>query len=1369
MAETDIAIIGMQCRFPGAASVDDYWRNLRNGVESIRRFTPDELLEAGVDPKLSSKPGYVAAGSVLDGIDLFDAGFFGYTATEAELMDPQQRFFLETAYTALEYAGYGPRQVEGVVGVYGGCSSSTYMLHCIIPDRERLGPLAYYQAVSLNDKDFLASKVAYKLDLTGPAINVQTGCSTSLVAVHLACQALLGGECDVALAGGVSISVPQTMGYLHQDGMIFSPDGHCRPFDARAQGTIGGSGAGLVVLKRLDDALADRDSVYAVIKGSAVNNDGAVKVGYMAPGVDGQTAVIREALTMADIDATTISYVETHGTATPLGDTIEIAALMRAFRSSGGHEKHCALGSVKSNFGHLDTAAGIAGLIKTVLALHHGEIPPSLHFETPNPDIDMQAGPFFVNTHLRDWQGINGIRRAGVSSFGIGGTNAHLVLEEAPPLSTTRRDSAPQLLVVSAAGEEELRRAVDNLGRHLKNEENINLADVAYTLQVGREHYSYRRALVCTDRVGAIAQLEEAGDRESAVLPVSSDGRQPEVVFLISGTTVLSPEMGQLLAAEFPQFQKEIENCLDQLPKELREQLRSVLFTRTTLAHLQQQALFLLEFSLASLLVNWGIEPVDCVGVGVGQAVAACLKKEMSLEEGMALAVEAVLHPLRVDNELPVTDTVIPGEIVVLFGSFSEKEVSELWHLQGEKEVVSVVPAIKKDQVVSGILASLGKLWCSGVYVDWQRFGDGQQHQRIPLPAYPFSRQRYWFEPLSQVVPEMLPTTRLSLQDWFTLPTWKRCVLPAGAGDDKPWLLFGEQTPLVKALVDELRQNGNQVFRVSAAEKFQVDGPNTYGIRPDEPHDYVRLFSHLGAAWPQLQRMVHLWSIAPPPDLTGQELSRQHRSLTFSSLLYLATACQPLLNPTVSLVAVGSGLHDVSGNEHLDPASVPLLAAIRVIPQEIPAIRCRSIDLETTAAVAESAELLARELRRQDVTCSIALRGGHPWMESYQSLSLPAAAGGTTSKKGGSYLLIGGLGRLGLHLAEHLAVTREAKLVLLSRSVENISSSQQSRLQRIREKAAVLEIVEVDVTDGPALENALAHAEEQFEGLDAIFYLAGVTGSGSLAPLAECTEKLLEGHFQAKVDGVAALAEAVQGRRVGCCILFSSLSALLGGVGFASYSAANLALDALVHEQNLRSDIPWLTINWDGWADDTNESVDFLIRPQEGMDALERLLTALPKGQVLVSTRDLGMRLKEARLSSVLNAPGTASSPARHQRPALDVAYSMPSGEVEEVVTQVWQDILGLAEIGRHDDFFDLGGHSLLAIQVVAQLNDRFHTTLPVHILFEEPTVETLSQKLCQAMVEAEGELDKLSRMLDKVEEMSEEDLQAILDGKEDF
>src|ERR1043165_642767 len=558
------------------------------------------------------------------------------------MMDPQHRIFLECAWEALENAGYNSESYDARIGVYAGHGLTSYLLSNLYSNRQSIWALSGGQSLLGNEKDYLSTRVSYKLSLSGPSISVQTACSTSLVAVHLACQSLLNGECSMALAGGVTISVPQKAGYKYEEGGIMSPDGHCRTFDASAKGTAPGSGVGIVILKRLEDALADGDTIHAVIKGSAINNDGSRKAGYTAPSVEGQAAVISEALHMAGVEASSIGYIEAHGTATVLGDPIEMAALTQAFRTGTEAKEFCAIGSVKSNIGHADTAAGVAGLIKTVLALKHKQIPPSLHFERPNPNFDLAARPFYLNSTLRDWPASDTPRRAGVSSFGIGGTNAHVVLEEAPPQDDAGESRPASLLLLSAKSSTALEAATANLRQYLRDNPGLNLADVAYTLQAGRRRFDHRRAVVCRDLQDAVAALESP-----RVVTAVDEAKTRPVVFMFPGQGAQHVQMGRGLYESEAVFREHVDACAQLLTPHLGVDLREVLYPEPDRkeeadrelrqTRLTQPALFVVEYALAQLWMSWGVTPQAMIGHSIGEYVAACLAGVFSLEDALAL------------------------------------------------------------------------------------------------------------------------------------------------------------------------------------------------------------------------------------------------------------------------------------------------------------------------------------------------------------------------------------------------------------------------------------------------------------------------------------------------------------------------------------------------------------------------------------------------------------------------------------------------------------------------------------------------------------------------------------------------------------
>jgi amino acid adenylation domain-containing protein len=642
---TDVAVIGMAGRFPGAANVEEFWNTIEQGAVTVTHFGADELEPSWIEtPGIRELPNYVRARGILKDADKFDAAFFGITPREASVLDPQNRLFLEESWAALEDAGYDPNTYAGSVGVWAGKSNSTYYLENVLTRRDILNQVGPFQAMLVNEKDFLTTRVSYKLNLKGPSVNVYTGCSTSLVAVAEAYRALIDHQCDMAIAGGVTVTCPQHQGYLYQQGAIGSPDGHCRAFDAKAAGTVFGDGVGAVVLKRLQDAVADGDFIYAVIRGAGLNNDGSNKVSFTAPSVDGQASVISAALAAADVNPESIGYVEAHGTATPLGDPIEVAALTQAYRERTSKNQYCCLGSVKSNIGHLDAAAGIAGFMKAVLALHHRVLPATAHFECPNPVLNLPETPFFVNSRSQPWAGGATPRRAGVSAFGIGGTNVHVILEESASRESKPATRPEQLLVLSTKTPTALDDAASRLGNYLRTHPQVNLADLAYSLQVGRHAFAHRRAVVGSSVEQVVTAL---GSSERRPICGQAPGGDVKVAFLFPGQGSQYAGMASELYQREPVFAAEFDACANALLPLLGFDIRDCTFgtgadqaaaqRKLSETAVTQPVLFAVELALAKLWMSWGIQPSAMIGHSLGEYVAACLAGVFSREDCLAV------------------------------------------------------------------------------------------------------------------------------------------------------------------------------------------------------------------------------------------------------------------------------------------------------------------------------------------------------------------------------------------------------------------------------------------------------------------------------------------------------------------------------------------------------------------------------------------------------------------------------------------------------------------------------------------------------------------------------------------------------------
>lgn len=1375
-----IAIIAMTGRFPGANDLEAYWRNIRDGVESIAFFSDQELQAAGVPADVLKRPSYVKARGIVEDVELFDASFFGYSPSDALMMDPQQRLFLQSAWEALERAGYDPRGYRGLIGVYGGATTSSYLSQLY----QALGPSQVDAlAASLgNELPFLTTRVSYKLDLKGPSYPVQTACSTSLVAVHLACQGLLNSECDLAIAGGVSIRLPQVSGYRHQQDGIFSPDGHCRPFDARSQGTLFSNGIGLVVLKRLDEALADRDVIHAVIRGSAINNDGSMRASFTAPGVTGQTNVVADALASAEADAATIGYVESHGTATPLGDAIEIEALTQAFGSGSAGRQYCAIGSVKANIGHLDAAAGIAGLIKTVLALEHRQLPPAPNFERANPDIRFENTPFYINTTLAEWPRRGGApRRAGVSAFGFGGTNAHVVLEEAPELEPPGESRPVQLLTLSADTETGLEAATSNLIAHLQEHSNIGLPDAAYTLKVGRRAFRHRRAIVC-GTVDEAARLLERPDPR-LVLAGHHEGPERSVVFRFAGGAALSAVDVDLYEREAA-FRDGIDRCLEDLRRIAGLDLRSALFPHAGMDRdlpprpepvVADAALFVMQYALARLWMSWGVQPAACTGDGVGGDVAACLSGRLPLAEALR----------RVAGRAARTE---------------QRSAADLEPFRDEEPVVLELPLAQRQAGegttnLRSLLAALGSLWLAGARIDWSAFYARERRYRVPLPTYPFERRRYAVERPAASRAEA-PRAKASVTgrnpsvaDWFYAPVWTQAPLPlplattAPAGTPGLWLVFVNADGGGQAIADRLERDGHEVVTVAAADRFGRVTARRFTIEPRSAADYERLIEEVTEGDRAITGIVHAWGVAPGAG--GSELSDDgfEQDRVFGSVLLLAQALGQAGSPLpIRLSILTTGAHDVTGIEALSPGRTSVIGLRHVIAQEYPHLICKAIDLDGldhSGILDGRAATLGQILHDATVDSTVpvvAYRGATRWAQRYTPLRLPEPQQMPARLRSeGVYLITGGLGEIGLAIAEYLARTAHARLVLTGRSPlppqadwddylashgsGDVTCRRIARVRAIGTRGGEVLHVCADVADRQQMAEAFAAAERRFGRVDGVIHAAGLMGADTFKPIALTDRDRWRRQFHPKVDGLAVLDGLVRDRDLDFCLLISSLSAVLGGLGYGAYASANVFLDAVARLRNRTSAFPWLSVNWDAWlrpeeAEGLKRTgaapAGYVMTESEGIDALHRVLCAEVGPQVVVSTGDLQSRLDQwVGLRPFGSGASAAGEPAGGfvalPRPKLRTAYVAPDGELERVITEAFRQGLGLEQVGIHDNFFELGGHSLKAIEVAARLQARLGTDVRVTMFYEAPTPALLARSIEARDVSA-GQFEDVDR-----------------------
>jgi len=1495
--DTAIAIIGMAGRFPDARDVETFWSNIANGVESLRSYTREALQLAGIDRALLDNPNFVPARSVLDGIEDFDAGYFGFTPREAEVTDPQQRVLLECAHEALEAGGYGDAKCSRSVGVFAGVGENFYVLEHLLPQIDAFAALGS-GITHANSKDFAATRISYKLNLSGPSISVNTACSTSLVAIHQACCSLARGECQMALAGAASIAEFGPGGYLYQEGGISSPDGHCRAFDRDAKGTRRGNGAGVLLLKRLDRALADGDTIHAVIKGSAINNDGSDKVGYTAPSVSGQARAIGQAYRNAGLSPASIQYVEAHGTGTVLGDPIEMRALNQAF--VGAAVQSCAIGSVKPNVGHLDTAAGVAGLIKTVEAMKHRQLPPSIHYAHANPQIDFDSSPFYVNTQLREWPATRGPRRAGVSSFGIGGTNVHVVLEEAPTIKAEPTSKSVQLLLVSARSAATLSAASAQLAAYLLKDDAAPLPDVAYTLQVGRTRHAYRRAVTCETAAEAIAKLTSPAMENEYV----SD-QDASLVWMFPGQGSQHVDMAHGLYTSEPVFREQLDVCAEGSRELLGIDLREVLYpspeTREEAAKqlkqtsLAQPALFAVEYSLAKLLQSYGIEPDAMIGHSLGEYVAACIAGVFSLQEalrlvaargrlmqGMAtgrmlsvLETEASLRTRLSDSALSLAaindkeQCVVSGPIEAIkalreqlraegiesreletshaFHSAMMEPVLAAWrnvvrgvqlstpkipyvsnlngdfvcaeevtdpeywvrHLRetvrfgdGLETLMSPLAPLKKQrvlmevgpgQVLSGLAKrrsrgtlhavlpllartgmamddvcalhkGIGQLWLHGAQIDWAGYHRDALRRRVPLPTYPFERQRYWVEAVPRSGRTATANGRSSRhEDWFHAPLWrlrgiKTRTNSSPLAEVMTWIVMTDRHGMGEQLVEKLRNAGHSAIVVRQGNAFARIDRDEYALAADNERHYNELVSHIERDGLRIDHLVHLWALdlASEDAHTSFELFEERQRTGYYSLMFAIKAL--VAQPQGGNAACYAITHDafrVNGGEALAPEYATITGLCKVAPQEYSNLRCRHIDFSRSdwqrhqsEFLGSASALLFNELMADGPDKVVAFRRNKRWTQTFEQQGVPNESAPARIKHNGVYAITGGLGKVGYALAEHLAAMA-AKLVLIVRDELPDRSSWESwiaghdendvavrkieRLLALEAKGAQVLVCKADVTDETQMTAAFEHAEHRFGPIDGVIHCAGQVRD-SVNPLIESTIDHCRAQFLPKVKGVMILERVLKHRHVDFCVLMSSLSAVLGGLGFAAYAAANAYLDAFAGARHAEGNEAWLSINWDGWhVSESNDAMSsYSVSGPEGAHALAYALSWSDVPQLIHSTGNLKARM-EKWIDLVQAEPVSMRLYLRNNIEN----YLPPSDPIELQLVGIWQQLLGLEGIGVDDEFFELGGDSLLATRLLSRIREVFpmmSTEYSMRDFFEEPTIKAGAERIRSAL-----------------------------------
>jgi non-ribosomal peptide synthase protein (TIGR01720 family) len=1383
-----IAIIGMTGRFPGAATVEEFWSNLISGVESIRTLSPMELQAAGVNRELAADSRYVPRGGFIEGREYFDARFFGYSPREAEIMDPQHRVFLECAWEVLESAGYDSEAYPGRIGVLASSTTRAWALY-VLSNLEIAQSLTSVQIAGIaGATDHLATRTAFKLNLSGPAASVQTSCSSSMVAICFACQALLDRQCDMIIAGGVSVMYQQS-GYLYEESGVASPDGHCRVFDAAARGTVAGEGVGAVLLKRLSDATADGDNIIAVIRGWSVNNDGSSKMSYFAPSVPGQTAAVIEAQRFAGVDAETIGYVEAHGTGTRIGDPIEIAALTQAFQSQTPKRGFCGIGSVKTNIGHLDAAAGVAGLIKTALILQHGVMPATLYYQDPNPEIDFAASPFYVIAETQKWRHEQRPRRAGVSSFGIGGTNAHVVIEEPPVVEERASQSCGgwALLPISARSSTARAAAIARLAVHFSTHPDICLDDVAYTLQIGRRPFQLRTVVVASNVAEAVRCLEEAGS-DGVAVHAETALRRATLAFILPVIPGSIRQAWQQMFAAHEVFRTEVDHCFQILAGQCGMRLEEELGIEPTTSTPKQTpendclASFIYQYAMARLWIDKGVRPSAVLGEGVGIFVAAHLAGILDLQDSIGLALCYARRPggedAQLDDSLALAAAAAAkNHPVIPLNSFEPREgrspdevftrgywkgllesrslLSECVHFvsrEGRTILLEISPyrmgyetsGLRGDDETfqcdeRSLLGVIGALWVRGISIDWTKLHHGSR-RRVQLPTYPFERERFWIEPGNLQLRHAPPPAK-SCKPHFAVPVWRQSIDPETTKSRaESWLIFADDKDFSACFVDYVRQIGGHAITVSVYGDPRCD----FCVSPTRPEKFRELASTLLLSGEIPPRILYACNFSQSPD-TGAG------SRAFLDLVYFLQAVheRELRTAPRTLLVLSSHSQQVTGMDTLNPARAVAHGLGEAVADEYPQVSLRFIDAAYPNTAADRQQLIEQifsESNRTGEDKFVAFRGPRRWTADYQAVELPRNMEPILPSRGVCFI-IGGLGGVGLAIAEHLALRSNAKLALTCASPfparhewgswlkkhdqHDKTSVRIRKLMEIESLGSELLTATVDAADSQSMHEFLLQVRQRLGPLNGVIHAAGVPGGKVIQLL---TGVHTDAVWRPKIQALDVLCTTLQDEtKLEWIVLCSSLMAIAGGLGRADYAAANSYLDAFAQQQH-GGKVRILSVNWDTWvgtgmssrALTTGTSSETNTAGLQPAEALQSLADALRSGlpQVVISESNLSEMLESRKQ---LRSSAHREKVCERQFVGLNGSpvESFNPTSVEKILMSTWEELLGLSPISRDDNFFELGGDSIVGLEMATRMQE-VGLQLSPRDIFTAPTLAEL-------------------------------------------
>jgi len=1459
VSKKDIAIVGMSGTFPDSENLNEFWENLIGEKELIRFYGDEELLKLGVDQKTIDNPHFVKADSKLSNAAYFDYPFFGYSREEAELMDPQTRLLHEHVWAALENSNCQVDVGIEKIGLFVAASDNVnWRAHALMNPHPAVSPFFTNQ---ISNKEFSNTLISYNLNLRGPSYFIDTACSSSLVATHIACRNLLMKECSIAVAGGVRIDTNDTYGYHFQEGLIHSRDGHCKPFDASSTGAVAGEGVGVIVLKRAEDAIKNKDTIYAIIRSSATNNDGKRKIGYTAPSIQGQIDCIRLAHRVGQVDPASISYVEAHGTGTNLGDPVEIEALNQAFGVET--QNSCAIGSAKSNMGHLDTAAGIAGLIKTTLALKNKEIPSSLHFSKPNPEINFKNGPFYVPVKSQKWETKNGAPRiAGVSSLGIGGTNAHVILQEFDPQYTSSASRKYQLVPFSGKTEAAREAYKERLEKFIKTEA-LNLADTSFTLATSRTQFSKRDFLIRT--ADGSAQALNVQNNPGLL----SFSEKAQNIFMFPGSGSQYHQMAKDIYSSEPFFKNEVDTGFALFQSMSGIDLKEIVFgdksERINENKFTQPIIFIFEHALAQLLMKWGVQPSQLIGHSTGEYVAATISGVFSYQDGLMLVyrranlmaetpkgsmltvglshekaleltnsnvslaaingpeycvlagdeeainkihaelenAEIICSKLRVtmaghsflmDSVLLEYQNIVAGielrapQIPIISNvtgkvlENSEATSAEYWvnHMRQpvlfktgietalqsrNSNFLEVGPGYGLSTFVNQILKSkgvqknvinltrhpqdevndelylinsLGKIWSTGVELNWEAYFENESRIKVAAPTYAFENHALKtrvnaFEQLnnSDAANQLF---RDDIENCSYIENWKS-ISNSKYAIQKPsdWTLhFIGDSPVENDIVQHSISLLGKYIEVRQGSAYKKVDSGHYEVNPNEPNDYKELASDLSKVLSGKLRILNSWTVRSLKGLDPDLRLKQEKSNGYYALLNIAKELLPAITcDKIDLVLLTSGAFKVLGNETCYPERSLAISALETIQKEVENTTATCFDIELEQAVDLS---LLFSSSKEGI---VALRGRKVWTPVYERAN-EAPNESNRLKTGGVYLITGGAGGMSALLLKHLRENYNAKVILLGRSAPNAALTEQL-------KDDAIDYIQSDLSNKQQIEAQLKSIlETKNNQLDGVFHNAGVLDHDGL--IVERTIYNSENVFLPKVDGTINLFGAIQKYSPEFLLLSSSISSLAAPFGQVAYAAANTYLNHFAKANE--TSITVKSILWDIWKESGlaskasgesdhaswKDQLENGITDEEGIQLFEKALNH-DENQIIFSMFDLNRSLKDAKARtyySLLNVDVSAvdESVVKSSRPGLSVDFEEPKSDTEKEIQNGWERLLNIDSIGVLDNFFELGGDSLKAMIMLNAIKKQLDFDLSLKEFFKKPTIRGVVEEI---------------------------------------